>query len=81
MTQDGYRHRATLIISRNQVVRTRLGKKSKTVGAAYVQAGRVPAPCTLGLRDGVANDPQVAFPAVLHAFCRNAFFRYADPMR
>ncbi len=63
-TQDGYGHRATLIILRNQAVRARLGKRSKTVGAAYVQAGRVPAHCTLGLCDGVANDPQVAFPAV-----------------
>ena len=32
---------------------------------------------TLALRDGVANDPQVAFRAVLHALCLNAFYRYA----
>ncbi len=32
---------------------------------------------TLALRDGVANDPQVAFQAVLHALCLNAFYRYA----
>ena len=32
---------------------------------------------TLALRDGVANDPQVAFQAVLHALCLNACYRYA----
>jgi ParB family chromosome partitioning protein len=32
---------------------------------------------TLALRDGVANDPQVAFQAVLHVLCLNAFYRYA----
>ncbi len=32
---------------------------------------------TLALRDAVANDPQVAFQAVLHALCLNAFYRYA----
>ena len=32
---------------------------------------------TLALRDGVANDPQVAFQAVLHALCLSAFYRYA----
>jgi ParB family chromosome partitioning protein len=32
---------------------------------------------TLALRDGVANDPQIAFQAVLHALCLNAFYRYA----
>ena len=32
---------------------------------------------TLALRDGVANDPQVAFRAVLHALCLAAFYRYA----
>ena len=32
---------------------------------------------TLALRDGVANDPQVAFQAVLHALCLAAFYRYA----
>ena len=32
---------------------------------------------TLALRDGVANYPQVAFRAVLHALCLNAFYRYA----
>jgi ParB family chromosome partitioning protein len=31
---------------------------------------------TLALRDGVANYPQVAFQAVLHALCLNAFYRY-----
>jgi hypothetical protein len=51
------------------------------VGAAYVQARRPPAHRTLGLRDGVANDPQAAFQAVLHAFCLNSFYRYADPLR
>jgi ParB family chromosome partitioning protein len=32
---------------------------------------------TLALRDAVANDPQVAFQAVLHSLCLNAFYRYA----
>jgi len=32
---------------------------------------------TLALRDAVANDPQIAFLAVLHALCLNAFYRYA----
>ena len=32
---------------------------------------------TLALRDAVANEPQVAFRAVLHALCLNAFHRYA----
>jgi ParB family chromosome partitioning protein len=32
---------------------------------------------TLALRDGVANDPQVAFLAVLHALCLTAFYRNA----
>ena len=32
---------------------------------------------TLALREGVANDPQVAFRAVLHALCLNAFYRSA----
>jgi ParB family transcriptional regulator, chromosome partitioning protein len=32
---------------------------------------------TLALRDAVANDPQVAFQAVLHALCLTAFYRYA----
>jgi ParB family chromosome partitioning protein len=32
---------------------------------------------TLALRDAVANDPHVAFQAVLHALCLNAFYRYA----
>ncbi len=33
---------------------------------------------TLALRDAVANDPHVAFEAVLHALCLNAFYRYAS---
>jgi ParB family chromosome partitioning protein len=32
---------------------------------------------TLALRDAVANDPQVAFLAVLHALCLPAFYRYS----
>jgi len=32
---------------------------------------------TLALRDAVANDPHVAFQAVLHALCLSAFYRYA----
>jgi ParB family chromosome partitioning protein len=32
---------------------------------------------TLALRDAVANDPQVAFVAVLHALCLSAFYPYA----
>jgi ParB family chromosome partitioning protein len=32
---------------------------------------------TLALRDAVANDPQVAFVAVLHALCLAAFYPYA----
>jgi ParB family transcriptional regulator, chromosome partitioning protein len=33
---------------------------------------------TLALRDALANDPQIAFQAVLHALCLNAFYRYAS---
>ena len=33
---------------------------------------------TLALRDAVANDPHVAFQAVLHALCLNGFYRYAS---
>ena len=33
---------------------------------------------TLALRDALANDPHVAFQAVLHALCLNAFYRYAS---
>lgn len=33
---------------------------------------------TLALRDKLARDPSVAFLAVLHAFCRNVFSRYAS---
>jgi len=33
---------------------------------------------TLALRDAVARDPHVAFLAVLHALCLNAFYRYAS---
>jgi ParB family chromosome partitioning protein len=33
---------------------------------------------TLALRDAVANDPHVAFLAVLHALCLNAFYPYAS---
>jgi ParB family transcriptional regulator, chromosome partitioning protein len=32
---------------------------------------------TLGLRDALANEPRVAFQAVLHALCLGAFHRYA----
>lgn len=32
---------------------------------------------TLVLRDALANDPDTAFVAVLHALCLNAFYRYA----
>jgi ParB family transcriptional regulator, chromosome partitioning protein len=32
---------------------------------------------TLALRDALANDPHVAFQAVLHALCLNAFYRHA----
>ena len=32
---------------------------------------------TLALRDAVANDPHVAFQAVLHALCLQVFYRYA----
>ncbi|GAA5266516.1 ParB family transcriptional regulator, chromosome partitioning protein [Acidiphilium sp. MT5] len=32
---------------------------------------------TLALRDSVANEPQLAFLAVLHALCLSAFYRYA----
>ncbi len=32
---------------------------------------------TLALRDCVANEPQLAFLAVLHALCLTAFYRYA----
>ncbi len=32
---------------------------------------------TLALRDAVANDPHVAFQAVLHALCLGAFYSYA----
>ena len=28
---------------------------------------------TLALRDALANDPHIAFQAVLHALCLNAF--------
>ena len=33
---------------------------------------------TLALRDALANDPDIAFQAVLHALCLNAFYRYAS---
>jgi ParB family transcriptional regulator, chromosome partitioning protein len=33
---------------------------------------------TLALRDALANDPHVAFQAVLHALCLHAFYRYAS---
>lgn len=33
---------------------------------------------TLALRDALANDPDTAFVAVLHALCLNAFYRYAS---
>ena len=33
---------------------------------------------TLALRDALANDPQIAFQAVLHALCLNAFYHYAS---
>jgi ParB family transcriptional regulator, chromosome partitioning protein len=33
---------------------------------------------TLALRDALANDPPVAFQAVLHALCLPAFYRYAS---
>lgn len=33
---------------------------------------------TLVLRDALANDPDTAFVAVLHALCLNAFYRYAS---
>jgi|HubBroStandDraft_1064217.scaffolds.fasta_scaffold00022_65 ParB family chromosome partitioning protein len=33
---------------------------------------------TLALRDALANDPHVAFQAVLHALCLQAFYRYAS---
>ncbi len=33
---------------------------------------------TLALRDAVANDLHVAFEAVLHALCLNAFYRYTS---
>jgi ParB family chromosome partitioning protein len=33
---------------------------------------------TLALRDAVANEPTVAFRAVLHALCLNAFYPYAS---
>ena len=33
---------------------------------------------TLALRDALANEPRVAFQAVLHALCLNAFYRYAS---
>lgn len=33
---------------------------------------------TLALRDALANDPHIAFQAVLHALCLNAFYRYAS---
>ncbi len=32
---------------------------------------------TLALRDAVANDPHIAFQAVLHALCLQVFYRYA----
>ena len=32
---------------------------------------------TLALRDAVANDPHIAFLAVLHALCLHVFYRYA----
>ena len=32
---------------------------------------------TLALRDAVANDPHIAFQAVLHALCLHVFYRYA----
>jgi ParB family chromosome partitioning protein len=32
---------------------------------------------TLALRDAVGSDPRVAFQAVLHALCLNAFYRFA----
>ena len=33
---------------------------------------------TLALRDALASDPHIAFQAVLHALCLNAFYRYAS---
>jgi ParB family chromosome partitioning protein len=33
---------------------------------------------TLALRDALANEPRVAFQAVLHVFCLNAFYRHAS---
>jgi ParB family transcriptional regulator, chromosome partitioning protein len=33
---------------------------------------------TLALRDALANDPDTAFVAVLHALCLNAFYRYGS---
>jgi ParB family chromosome partitioning protein len=33
---------------------------------------------TLALRDALANEPHIAFQAVLHALCLNAFYRYAS---
>jgi ParB family chromosome partitioning protein len=33
---------------------------------------------TLALRDALANDPDTAFVAVLHALCLNAFYRYVS---
>ena len=33
---------------------------------------------TLALRDALANDPDTAFVAVLHALCLGAFYRYAS---
>jgi ParB family chromosome partitioning protein len=33
---------------------------------------------TLALRDAMTNDPHMAFQAVLHALCLNAFYRYAS---
>jgi ParB family transcriptional regulator, chromosome partitioning protein len=33
---------------------------------------------TLALRDGLANDPDTAFAAVLHALCLSAFYRFSS---
>ena len=33
---------------------------------------------TLALRDALADDPHIAFQAVLHALCLSAFYRYAS---
>jgi ParB family chromosome partitioning protein len=33
---------------------------------------------TLALRDALANDPQTAFTAVLHALCLSAFYRFSS---